>query len=145
MNREEKLAQLRKQKFFVWRDIFVFAIAILLIVVGTWVAFLPKHEVGDSFSVYYQGEKIFSASLQMDAKYVFWIDEKGGRVDLYQVDRVYNGYNLILVQNGHVRVLEADCPDHTCVLQGERDWGEILCLPHELRITIDGSELETDI
>lgn len=49
-------------------------------------------------------------------------------------------YNIIEVQNGRIRVREANCPDRICVHRG---WGSstaepIVCLPNGLVITIDG-------
>ena len=51
-----------------------------------------------------------------------------------------SGINLILVEQGRIRVSEANCPDGLCVRQG---WiGKmaipIVCLPHRLIIRLDG-------
>ena len=52
------------------------------------------------------------------------------------------GYNLCRIENGTVRIMEADCRDHSCVrsLPLTKRGGTIICLPHRvvLRI-IDGS------
>lgn len=51
-------------------------------------------------------------------------------------------YNLCRIENGTVRMTEADCPDRSCVrsLAIDRRGGQIICLPHRvvLRI-IDGT------
>lgn len=46
-------------------------------------------------------------------------------------------HNKILIQNGHVRMLEADCPDQLCIQGGEATAAHpIICLPYRLAITI---------
>lgn len=53
------------------------------------------------------------------------------------VDNEY-GINRIVIKDGKVYVEGADCPDKTCVRQGEIDKSSesIICLPHKLSITI---------
>lgn len=48
------------------------------------------------------------------------------------------GYNLIRVENGAVRVAQADCPDKICVETGPiHEEGEVIaCLPHGVIIYI---------
>jgi len=48
------------------------------------------------------------------------------------------GYNIIVVENGTVKVSEADCPDRICVKQGaiDNDATPIVCLPHKLVIEV---------
>lgn len=52
------------------------------------------------------------------------------------------GTNLVVVENGTVRVSEADCPNHDCVDQGaiSKAWQQIVCLPHKLTIDISDRE-----
>ena len=51
-----------------------------------------------------------------------------------------NGFNKLEVENGRIRVLEADCPDGICKRQGWVSGGliPIVCLPHRLVITFEG-------
>lgn len=55
-------------------------------------------------------------------------------------------FNTVTVENGRVRVSEADCPDRICVRQGWIQYaGEsIVCLPHKLVVTVHGGEASTD-
>ena len=48
--------------------------------------------------------------------------------------------NVLVIENGTARVVEASCPDQVCVRQGAvRYAGEsIVCLPHRLVITVEG-------
>lgn len=59
------------------------------------------------------------------------------------------GSNLLQINDGAVRIKEADCPDRLCVKQGRIDKAgqSIICLPHKLVVTIRGREepeAETD-
>ena len=57
-----------------------------------------------------------------------------------------NGYNLVLISNGQVRVCDADCPDKLCVKQKSISKGgeSIICLPHKLVVQIISKE-ESDL
>lgn len=145
MNRREKIAYIRAGRRFGWGDVVVLAAALLLTAVFFLAAFYAPREPGASFSVCYRGEKIFTADLEKDAEYLFYIDGDEGIVIPYTgaVDR--GDYNLIRVQGGSVCVLSADCPDKTCIYLGEHTWGEILCMAHEMMIRVEGGGLETDI
>jgi hypothetical protein len=56
------------------------------------------------------------------------------------------GYNRIIVENGGVRVSEADCDSQTCVHSGTKvlPGDMIACLPHRLVIKIGGGETPYD-
>ena len=68
------------------------------------------------------------------------------RVDLSSVDTPYEfvieasseGYNLIRVEKGRIRVVRASCPDQIDVKQGwiSKTHQSIICLPHRLLIRI---------
>ena len=53
--------------------------------------------------------------------------------------------NIIQIEDGAIRVLEADCPDQTCVHMGWLDSAApIVCLPNRLVIEFDNASDETD-
>ena len=145
MNRGEKIAQIRKQKYFVRGDVAVFAAALLLLGLFVLFAFMTPKEKGDSFYVYYKGEQIFSASLETEAEYIFYVKDGVGVVEESDGSSEYENYNRIVISGGTVRVAEEDCADHTCEHLGARSWGEIICVPHDMRIEIRGKGLETDV
>lgn len=64
-----------------------------------------------------------------------------------EIGDAQNGYNRVEVKDGYVSVTEADCPDKVCVDTGRiKDTGGVIaCLPHELIITVVGSEEEEKI
>ena len=55
-----------------------------------------------------------------------------------------NGTNLLIIRDGQVWMEEADCPDRLCVRQGavSRVGESIICLPHELVVTVEGEETD---
>ena len=66
-------------------------------------------------------------------------------IDLDKVDKPYSftledgrGSNTVQVDQGRIRIAEADCPDQVCVNQGWISNGSvpIICLPHRLMIEI---------
>ena len=70
-------------------------------------------------------------------------------IDLSQVDAPYSftvewegGYNIVEVEQGRIRVSEADCPDGICVRRGwvSDSAAPIACLPHKLVIQLEGGE-----
>ena len=74
-------------------------------------------------------------------------------IDLTTVDQPYtltfedeSGRNVVTVEQGRIRVSEADCPGRVCVNQGWISDGTvpIVCLPHRLMIEIKGGGGELD-
>lgn len=55
-------------------------------------------------------------------------------------------YNLIKVENGKVRIEDANCPDKLCVRSGSisRPGKPLVCLPHKITIEIEGIEKDID-
>ncbi len=145
MNLSDKQKSIRKLKFFAGGDVAIYLASLLLIVTFTLIAFAVPKDKGDTFSVYYREECIFQGSLSDDARYLFVIENGVGEVRACQNDLLNSDYNIIVVSNGKVCVQEASCPDHTCVYQGATDWGEIICLPHNMKIVVEGEGLVTDL
>lgn len=53
--------------------------------------------------------------------------------------------NIIQIQDGRIRMLEADCPDHTCIQMGWLDSAvPIVCLPNHLVIQFVSSKSWVD-
>lgn len=55
-------------------------------------------------------------------------------------------YNLIEIENGKIRIKDADCPDKICVKTGwiSEPGQSIICLPHKLIIKIEGNNSKYD-
>ena len=63
-----------------------------------------------------------------------------GRYDLRKEQEIGIGdTNRICIEDGTVRMIEADCPDHLCIHQGRiSSRGEmIVCLPNRVSVQID--------
>lgn len=56
------------------------------------------------------------------------------------------GRNTVRVENGAVRVEEADCPGQDCVHQGEASAAgqQIVCLPHKLIVSVTANNASTE-
>ncbi len=65
--------------------------------------------------------------------YQFDLSKTGNQM----IDIEYDGrINTIQIENGKIRIIEANCPDHTCVRMGWLKYGAlpIVCLPNHLMI-----------
>ncbi len=79
------------------------------------------------------GKEILRIPLAQDGDYLI-SDEEYGR-------------NMLRIENGSVKILEADCPRGLCVKQGEiRHAGQsVVCLPHRLVVRIEGAGSGVDL
>ena len=71
-----------------------------------------------------EGQVVKELPLDRDTEYI--IESAGG------------GRNVLIIEDGSVRVSEADCPDELCVHMGKinRSGQSIICLPHKVVIEI---------
>lgn len=118
---------MNKKKVLRWE---IALIALLLLLLGLWVAFSVAGGSGMEGSV---------AVVRLDGEELY-------RIDLDEVEEAYEipvdteyGHNTILVEPGQISVISADCPDGICVAQGvmKSDGLPIVCLPHRLSITME--------
>lgn len=78
------------------------------------------------------------------------ITQDGQQVGLYPLDEPrtlryesdHGGYNVVVIQDGAVRVSEADCPDQICVRKGvtNQTADPIACLPNGLIVEVIAGE-----
>lgn len=78
------------------------------------------------------------------------ITQDGQQVGLYPLDEPrtlryesdHGGYNVVVIQDGAVRVSEADCPDQICVRKGATNQtaDPIACLPNGLIVEVIAGE-----
>lgn len=112
-------------------------IALLLVCCALSLFFRRAGETGRSYTacLYQGGALLQSIPLdQVSETYRFTIDAPGG------------GYNLIEVSPDGVAIIEADCPDRLCVLQGSISDSRlpITCLPHRLVIELRPGDTSPD-
>lgn len=52
------------------------------------------------------------------------------------------GSNILVIQGGRARLIDADCPDQLCVKQGWVHYsGQVItCLPNRLTVTVENGE-----
>ena len=64
-----------------------------------------------------------------------------GEYPLSENKTITLAHNVIVIENGKVRMESADCPDHLCVKKGEKSltWQTIVCLPNEVVVEIIGA------
>ena len=112
--------------------IWIVAIAVFSAVCAVLTIYIfTSAEVGSTAVVTRDGEEICRLDLSKDTEMTLTAEA--------------GGYNIIVVENGAVRVSEADCPDQICVKQGaiDNDAAPIVCLPHKLVIEVT-VESDTD-
>ncbi len=107
-------------------DIFLILVLLLLSAAGFTILLFTRH-AGKNVEVFVDGQMLYSYSLSDTVNEV--INTKWGE-------------NHLVIEEGKVFILEADCPDKLCVRQKEIDKnGEsIVCLPHKLVVSVTGGE-----
>jgi len=93
--------------------------------------------------VFFRGSDGAMAEISSDGEVVCTVDL---RIDQeMQIESANGGTNLVVVENGQIRVKEASCPDQVCVDRGYCSGGApVVCLPNRLVITFLG-ESELDV
>lgn len=111
----------------IYNDI-ILVLVILLIVALSFIYIASNKKSGKKVIVKQDGNIIQEIKLDERAKYK--INIPGG------------GYNTIVVKNGQVSMLEADCKDQICVRHNpiKFDKEVIICLPHRLSVEIVSDE-----
>lgn len=93
---------------------------------SVWVLSLPQ---GTQVNIIQDGSVLYSFDIT---------DTDNQTIDIAYGDR----FNTIQIENGKIRVLDADCPDKTCVHMGWLETGTlpIVCLPNHLVIEFSNTE-----
>ncbi len=88
----------------------------------------PAHS--KTVSVIRDNEVLYSFDLSTAENQTIRIDYEGG------------GYNIVEIENGEIRISEADCPDKTCVKTGilKSEEMPVVCLPHHLILRFSDDE-----
>ena len=102
--------------------------------IAVWVLLSGRTE-GGTARIYQDGVLLDTIDLSaVEEGYTLTVDDPDG------------GYNVIQVEPGRIRVLEADCPDQICVRQGwiSTSAAPVVCLPHALVIEIASGDDHMD-
>lgn len=115
---------------------------IALIIVLMVISFIPylmlkkntvvNEDINSNYAIVSVGGKILKK-----------IELKPDLNDEYLVETSY-GSNKVVIHDGAIGIVEADCADGVCVGQGyiNKPGQQVVCLPHRLIITIEGKNTE---
>lgn len=117
------------KKYRLWIG-FAAAILIVGIIGSLYILYLPR---GTQVNIVQDGTVLYSFDLSM---------AKNQTLEIAYEGRI----NTIQIEDGKIRVLDADCPDQTCVHMGWLKSGAlpIVCLPNHLLIEYTQTENEVD-
>ncbi len=99
--------------------------------------------IGFLIQRYYFGKSGISAIIEQDGETIAELNLNKNTE--FVLNDGSGGSNTITVQNGHISVTEANCPDLVCVRTGAiSQTGEVIaCLPHKLIITISSDQTDS--
>ena len=105
---------------------------VLLLLVGSVIAVLLNFRESDNtyVSILQNNEVIYSFDLSEEEDRTFRIEYPQG------------GWNDVKIEDGRICIVDADCPDKTCVHTGylRSEGVPIVCLPHKLVIRFSDKE-----
>lgn len=104
----------------------------VVLVIFVSLAILFNHKKGGNVAtVTHNGTIVDTIDLSKDANYRYEFEE---------------GYNIVLVDDGKVRVIESNCTNQNCVNQGfvENTNDAIICLPHKICVTVISNDVTYD-
>lgn len=86
-----------------------------------------------------------TVEILQDGKLLYQRDLSQAENQIIEVE--YDGrVNTIQIQDGRIRMLEADCPDHICIQMGWLDTAApIVCLPNHLIVQFSEENASIDI
>ena len=109
---------------------FVIIILVLLVALAIYAGnrIINQNYSDKNVEIYSDGQLVYQSVLTDSTNDIFIIDNE-------------LGYNKIVINDGIVSMLEADCKDQVCVLsKAIRNPGEsIVCLPHKVVVQINGT------
>lgn len=133
MKQREKDISLPK-KNRIRNDVILAAVIVVIAVAGLLFISLTKVQ-GDMVVVKVDGVETYSCSLSENTRFEIKTGENNENI------------NVVVIENGKVRVTEADCPDGICKEYRPISYvGEtIVCLPHKVVVEIVGDSTEPDL
>ena len=117
-----------RSRYFRPGDLIIYGALLIIFVMGTLIAAGGLGEEGAVAVITQDGKEIRRIHLgQVDEPYEFQVENEEG------------DYNIIRVEPGRIRVIEASCPDKVDVKQGWISGAHqsIVCLPNRLVIRIE--------
>ncbi|CAB1243186.1 NusG domain II-containing protein [Clostridium sp. MT-14] len=115
------------------------AICILILIISSFIGVF-------SYRLYVKGSHKI-AVIKQEGKIINTIDlnKVKGRKQ-FKIKYKTSHFNLVEVENGKIRIEDADCPDKICIKTGwiSKPGESIICLPHKLIINIEGKNSKYD-
>lgn len=114
-------------------DIIVIICVIIIIIISYITVNLLRNDEADTVVVYVNGKIEKKLDLNKNQEYKV---------------KINNGYNIIRIKDGKVKIKESDCSNQTCVNMGaiSKDGQTLICLPHKVEVTIvSDDKLEVDV
>ncbi len=123
------MTQDQKKTFQKYRLDIIVICAVLLLSLSVLLLVSLTRTDGSYAVLEINGEAVAEYPLSVDATYI-----------------LNGGTNTLVIKNGKARLIDSDCPDHTCERVGEVWYsGEsIVCLPNKLAIRITGGPSGVD-
>lgn len=98
------------------------------------VAVLFAISLAASFFILHQSESEI-VTISRDNEILYTFDLTKTKDQTIKIEYEDGGYNIVEIKDGTIKILEADCPDKTCVNMGTLKTDlPIVCLPHHLVI-----------
>ncbi|MEA3423273.1 MAG: NusG domain II-containing protein [Bacillota bacterium] len=109
---------------------YVIIVLILLVALAVYIGneIINQNYSDKNVEIYSDGQLVYQSVLIESTNDVFIIDNE-------------LGYNKIVIEDGIVSMLEADCKDQVCVLSKaiSKPGESIVCLPHKVVVQINGA------
>jgi len=115
---------------------------IIIILFLLVLSFTPQFIFSKMLAINY---KSTYANIKVSGKFYDNIPLSSFKGEQALIIKTKHGNNTILVKDGTIKVIDADCNDSLCVKQGlaSKVGESIICLPHELIIEIKGDESDS--
>jgi Uncharacterized protein conserved in bacteria len=97
---------------------------------------------------YYSGRnKEGIASIEIDGKVYGTYDLKRSENKKFDLKLPDNEHSTVEINNGRIRIYEANCPDKVCVRTGwiSKPGEVIVCLPYKIIVKISGNKQDVDV
>lgn len=87
-------------------------------------------------AVFYRTSECTAVEIVQDNAVLYTLDLSKEENRTFRIESIDGGWNEIRISDGTIRVIDADCPDKTCVHTGvlRSENLPIVCLPHKLVI-----------
>ncbi len=101
--------------------LWIIVAAVIFIAAIVWCVIIITKPPGEIVTISQDGETLYTLDLSEESDRTITVEYEGRE-------------NVIEIKDGRIHMLEADCPDHTCINTGWLEDLPIVCLPNKLVI-----------